>query len=171
MQGNCFATHLLNVSYDYIQHSIHNVYKFLFVWHHSLVVWVKQPQDSSALCRKHESTNRGPILAQSGQGAVTLWPQHTLTEREREKTSKRERERREEEGYGKQEQKVKTCQDISVRGTRTEQKPDAKTETAEVWAADWIRQEGRPDLPLHKYLWGKVLLFKETLSASSLKDV
>lgn len=62
--------------------------------------------------------------------------------------------RKEEEEDGKQgkrekqEQKVKTCQDVWVRGTKAEQNPDAKTETTEVWL---IRQEqswpAAPPLP------------------------
>ena len=58
-----------------------------------------------------------------------------LTHR-KEKGEGEEEEEEEEDGKqgqrGKQEQKVKTCQDVWVRGTRTEQKPDAKTETTEV---------------------------------------
>lgn len=48
--------------------------------------------------------------------------------------------------------------DVRVRGTRPELKPDAKTEPTEVRAANWIRQDARPDLLLHKFLRGKVLL-------------
>lgn len=77
----------------------------------------------------HKCTDRGPILTECGLGTVTPWLKCTHAHTHagtHTGTHGLKRRRRNTAGGEKQEQKVKSCQDVAVRRTKAEQKPKQK---------------------------------------------
>lgn len=78
--------------------------------------------------------DRGPILVHSGQGAVTLWPKHTHTHRRSHIHTCSESQRRSTGNsiWEKQEQKVKKCQEVWLRGPE-DRCPNRKNRGLSTW--------------------------------------